>query len=189
MVSVEQIGWLVDIPELSDRLEVVARLTPGNIVEIGGGEGINTLRFLKIAGSRSETVIVIDPFDYIPGSDKSYFEPYTMADFLKTINNHPELSKNMLLIDLPSQHPDIAIELKSWQPIGFMFIDGLQDKESVMSDIRLAVSLDVEVICIDDYDRLTESSQVPLAVDWFKQRLIQYEFVYNGQREIYLVKT
>lgn len=173
---------------MSDRLEAIARLTKGNIVELGGGEGINTLRFLKVVDERDETVVVIDPFEQIPGADESYFEPYSMADFLKTVNSFPELSKNMLLIDLPSQHADVIEELKKWAPIGFMFIDGLQDKESVMADIRLAVSLDAEVICIDDYDRLTPSSQVPLAVDWFRQRLVNYEFVYNGQREIYLLR-
>lgn len=192
MISIEQLAMVITrIDDMSDRLAAVARLTTGNIVEIGGGEGINTLRFIKIAAERQHTAVVIDPFDMIQGADESYFKPYSLGKFLETVENNCSQDElyHLHLIYLPSQSPEALERLKAgYIPIGFMFIDGLQDKESVMSDIRLAVSLDVDVICIDDYDRLTECSQVPLAVDSFRGMLVQYDFVYSGQREIYLVR-
>ena len=187
MVSREQLEQLKSIDELSDRLEAAARLTNGNIVEIGGGEGINTIRFLTVVRDRDKIVIVVDPFEAIDGADESYFTPYTIDRFADTIRKSAP-SERMTLIKKASQDVSAKRELHKFTPIGFIFIDGLQDKESVMSDIQLAVSLNTEIICIDDYDRLTESSQVPVAVDWFRQRLVNYEFVYNGQREVYFLR-
>jgi predicted O-methyltransferase YrrM len=185
MTTEQQIKDLSKLEDLSDRLEAAARLSDGQIVEIGAGEGINTLRFLKIADERNTVTIVIDPFEQIEGADESYFRPYSLENFLKTTEKY---FKHLYLVQLPSQAPRVKDEIKPLGKIGFVFIDGLQDKDSVMYDIQLAASLDAEIICIDDYNRLTESSQVPVAVDWFRQRLINYEFMYNGQREVYFIR-
>ena len=188
MVSEQGIRSLADVEELGRRLQYAYSWTKGNAVEIGGGEGINTLHLLQVAQIKETTVIVVDPFEQIPGADESYFKPYTLERFKATINAYPDLSKNMLLIDLPSQHPDVKTDLQSWMPIGFMFIDGLQDKESVLSDLLLAQQLETEIICVDDYDRLTESSQVPLAVLEFL-KVTMYKMVNIGKREIYFIRN
>ena len=46
-------------------------------------------------------------------------------------------------------------------------MDGLQYEEAVLSDLNLMHSVGCKVICVDDYKRLTELSQVPLAVTKF----------------------
>lgn len=190
MISVDDITINAACLDFSKRLQNVAGMACGNIVEIGGGEGINTIGFLRIAREGKRSVIVVDPFEQIPGADESYFKPYSYEKFISNIRDKSEyLADHLHVIDLPSQHEDVLKELSTLKPIGLMFIDGLQDKESVMSDISLAVELDAEVICLDDYDRLTESSHVPIAVDWFRQRLVNYKFVYNGQRECYFIRA
>jgi hypothetical protein len=181
----QYIKSLGEIEDMQDRLAEAARLADGHIIEIGAGEGVTTLRFLQIAEIRGSKVIVIDPFEQIAGADESYFKPYSKKKFIATVDRY---LKNMYLVELPSQAPEVRTKIGELGKVGFVFIDGLQDKESVMSDIRLAASLDVEIICIDDYDRLTDSSQVPLAVDWYRQRLPNYKFIYNGQREVYFLK-
>lgn len=174
------------VDNLSDRLERVCWLTSGNIVEIGGGEGLNTIRFLKIAREKKTTVIVVDPFEQIPGADESYFNPYTLEKFKQTVTQSEYLADHLHLVQLPSQHEDVEVTLSAYKPIGFMFIDGLQDKKSVFKDLVLAESLGAEIICVDDYDRLTETSQVPMAVHEFNL-VTRYKFI-KGKREAYFVK-
>lgn len=187
MVSREQIEAKSIYIDLSDRLQRVAWLTDGNIVEIGGGDGISTIRFLSVAREKKKTVIVVDPFEQIEGADESYFAPYTLDGFMDNINSKSlYLADHLHLIQLPSQHLDAKTELINFKPIGFMFIDGLQNKASVLYDLNLAESLDAEVICVDDYNRLTESSQVPLAVADF-MLTTKYQFI-EGKREAYFIK-
>lgn len=176
------------IDELGDRLQMASVLVKGNIVEIGGGEGINTLRFLALARERKTTVFVVDPFEQIEGADKSYFSPYSIDQFYENIVSRSEyLADHLHLIQLPSQHPDIFEKLSECLPIGFMFIDGLQDKESVLSDLILAQQLGAKIICVDDYDRLTDASQVPLAVLEFL-KVTMYKMINIGKREVYFIR-
>lgn len=187
MVSKRDIKNLANIFEFSDRLEFAATLAKGSIVEIGGGEGINTLRFLRVLEQRdciSEVVFVVDPFQQIPGADESYFMPYTLERFKQTVAKYLD---EMIIIDLPSQDPQVRDFLSTVGLIGFMFIDGLQDQASVLSDLRMAESLGVSIICVDDYNRLTASSQVPLAVAEFTP-YTKYKFIDIGTREAYFIK-
>lgn len=188
MVSRADIKGLSLIEDFSDRLEAASWLAKGNIIEIGGGEGINTIRFLKTARERKETVVVVDPFQQIDGADESYFIPYTIDKFLNNISRKSQyLADHLHLIQRPSQDPDAWLEMGTFAPIGFMFIDGLQDKESVLSDLRIAELLEAQIICIDDYDRLTDTSQVPLAVADFLNST-KYKFIDIGKREAYFIK-
>lgn len=185
MVSIESFAIAIaGVEDMSDRLVKVMELTTGHIVEIGGGEGINTLRFLEASQCMVKGVIVVDPFEQIPGADESYFKPYSYEDFREATKQY---KKSLKVIRLPSQHPEVYLKLKELLPIGFMFIDGLQDRLSVLSDLRLAEALDVEIICVDDYDRLTESSQVPRAVSDFMETT-KYKFIDIGKREAYFIK-
>lgn len=185
---VSGIEALRDIDDMSDRLEQAFEIAPGNIVEIGGGEGINTIRFLLTAREKKTTVIVVDPFEKIAGADDSYFKPYTRDEFYNNIAKKSEyLADHLHLIDLPSQNAQVHRRLKEFVPIGFMFIDGLQDTQSVLSDLRLAEALEAEIICADDYNRLTRTSQVPLAVTEFL-KTTKYKMIDIGKREVYFVK-
>jgi hypothetical protein len=188
MITKADIKGLALLDDMSDRLREASWLATGNIVEIGGGEGVNTIRFLSTARDKKTTVIVVDPFERIEGADESYFKPYTLDKFLNNISQQPlEIFKQMVLINLPSQHEDVKTELLAFRPIGFMFIDGLQDKKSVFEDLLLAEALGAEVICVDDYDRLTDTSQVPIAVFNFKV-VTKYTFIDIGKREAYFIR-
>jgi hypothetical protein len=46
-------------------------------------------------------------------------------------------------------------------------VDGLQYKDSVISDLNLMKKLNCNIICVDDFTRNTNESQVPLAIDEF----------------------
>lgn len=183
MITVEQIKALAKIEDFSDRLEAAARLTTGNIVEIGGGEGINTLRFLQVAKERGGKVIVVDPFEQIPGADESYFKPYPIDKFLETTK---EFHHFLHIIKLPSQDPRVRYELFKYGPIGLMFIDGIQDADSVFQDLITADLLRSEIICVDDFNRETASSQVPKAVNLFIELGDNYKLI-STNREAYIV--
>jgi hypothetical protein len=190
MVSIESFAIAIaGVEDMGDRLVKAAWLTHGNIVEIGGGEGLNTIQFLKIARERKHEVIVVDPFEQIPGADESYFKDYSFEKFTANIESKCSdyLLDHLRIIELPSQDNDMVNRLKYYFPIGFMFIDGLQDRLSVLSDLRLAEALNVEIICVDDYDRLTPSSQVPRAVSDFIETT-NYKFINIGKREAYFIK-
>lgn len=188
MVSREAIEALSGIDDLSDRLEKAAWLVSGNIVEIGGGEGMNTIRFLRVAREKKRTVVVVDPFEQIEGADESYFKPYTLDKFLNNIvGKSAYLADHLHLIKKPSQDPDAMLELAVFYPIGMVFVDGLQDKASVLSDLNLSEMLEAEIICVDDFDRLTTTSEVPFAVvDFLNQT--KYKLINIGKREVYFIK-
>lgn len=181
---IEEIKALAEIEDMGDRMQKACLLTSGNIVEIGGGEGTNTIRFLRTAQHKNCKVIVVDPFQYIEGADESYFTPYTAEKFMANVGN----SERLHIIHLPSQHKWVPEELATFKPIGFMFIDGLQDRLSVLRDLYLAEGLGVEIICVDDFDRLNASSQVPLAVENFIASRTPYKFINIGKKEAYFVK-
>jgi hypothetical protein len=187
MITEQDIRELSKIDNLSDRLERAVFLTNGNVVEIGGGEGINTIRFLLFARERKKTVIVVDPFEQIPGADESYFKAYAFKDFMDNLwSKSPYLADHLRVIREPSQAEGMLEKLKAFRPIGFVYVDGLQDKASVLSDLIMAQLLDAEIICVDDYDRLTASSQVPLAVLEFLKTTM-YKFI-PGKREAYFIR-
>ena len=47
-----------------------------------------------------------------------------------------------------SADPKVYDELLNYTPISFAFVDGLQFKDSVLSDLALMTRLNVPVICV-----------------------------------------
>ena len=133
---------------------------PGSIVEIGAGNGDATEIFIKTG----RQVIVIDPFESGWGQiPESYGAPYSYHKFREKIGT-PD---NLILHQYPSQSPGVQEFLLNFKPIAFAFVDGLQFEDSVLRDLRLMEALEVGLIAIDDVHRLTDISQVPLAIEKF----------------------
>ena len=96
------------------------------------------------------------------------------------------------LIDYPLLKPSayFPYELLKYKPIIFSFVDGLQYTDSVLYDLNMMDKLNCKVICVDDYNRLTNISQVPLAIEEFIKNNKNYDVVYqNDNKEIYLVRN
>lgn len=130
----------------------------GDIAEIGLGTGENTLYFLQQASKVNKKVYGVDPFendwDNMP---ESYGKPYRYKDFVKGI----ELFKDSFLLCKENSLTSKAEQFLN-RPLCFAYVDGLQYKGAVLSDLRIVNH--AEVICVDDYNRLTGISEVPLAV-------------------------
>jgi len=171
---------LSDIVEQHKRVAKLVESLTGNFVEIGAGTGTLTRIMLERVKETGHMVYVVDPFEKIEGADPTYFEPYKYTDFLNTIG---DLAEFMHLIKKPSQDKSVAEELGNINNVAMVFVDGLQTKNEVLSDLYLAESLKPRVIVVDDVDRLTGSSQVPLALKEFKTK---YKYTNIGKREGYL---
>lgn len=153
--------------------ELLSKIPRGNIVEIGGGFGESAETFCKYA----DRVLVIDPYEEgWEDMPKSYQYAYS-----KFKNNTAHLT-NLTLHKFSSQHESCAAKIAEFLPLSFAFIDGLQFKDAVLSDIALMEQFEPLVICIDDANRLGGQSEVPLALDAYKGR---YQLIYQG-REAYL---
>ncbi len=162
----------------------------GNIVEIGAGEGFSTVNFLKLCDNvkKNSKVIVIDPFE--SGWDSmpiTYGTPYPYHKFNK---NTESLKKHLILIKKSSQDKSVLQELFNLKPITFGFIDGLQYKEAVISDLELLDNLNCKLICVDDSTRINEFSEVPLAVEHFikNNKYIMYNDEKTVRGKCYLIK-
>lgn len=151
--------------------------TEGNIVEFGCGFGLNTVVFLKAAKKYGRKVLAIDPFE-TGDMPPSYRYPY--HEFVQATKDFD----NLELYKFPSQDPSCLEKIKEFEPIAFVFVDGLQYKDAVLSDLKLAESCNPLIICVDDMNRLSGESQVPLAIDEFKS---DYKLIRQG-REAYLCK-
>lgn len=153
--------------------DLLSRLPYGNIVEIGGGFGESAETFCKYA----DNVLVIDPYEEgWEDMPKSYQYAYS-----KFRNNTAHLN-NLTLHKYASQHESCAAVIEQFKPISFCFIDGLQFKDAVLSDIALMEQFEPLIICIDDANRLGGQSEVPLALEAYTGR---YQLIYQG-REAYL---
>ena len=159
----------------------------GNFLEIGAGEGYTTLDLLKISTQYNKKTIVIDPFeDYWENIPASYGRPYPYDIFM---NNVKDFSFGLILYKEPSQTHDLCHKLQKEELICFAYIDGLQDKNSIGQDLDLVRCLGVPVIGIDDMNRQTDISEVPLAIDNFLKVYDDYDLEYiSGMRECYLIK-
>jgi hypothetical protein len=162
----------------------------GNIIEIGAGHGESTKKLLQIAKNYNSKVIVIDPFE--DGWDEmpeTYGKPYPYEIFKSNVSNY---EKNIVLLKKSSLEENIYDDIVNHSPISFSFVDGLQYKEAVLSDLRLMRKLNCKVICVDDYTRNTNESQVPLAIDEFLTIFNDYEILYSEnipvRAKIYLIK-
>jgi hypothetical protein len=162
----------------------------GNIIEIGAGHGESTKKLLQIAKNYNSKVIVIDPFE--DGWDEmpeTYGKPYPYEIFKSNVLDY---EKNMVLIKKSSLEENVYDDIVNHLPISFSFVDGLQYKEAVLSDLMLMRKLNCNVICVDDYTRNTKESQVPLAIDEFLTLFNDYEILYSEnipvRSKIYLIK-
>jgi len=149
----------------------------GGIIEIGVGHGDTSVELLKLCEKHNREYIAIDPFESnwnnIP---ESYGKPYPYEVWSNNIK--PFRNKNRIThYQVPSQDKSLYKILKQHTPIAFAFVDGLQFKEAVLSDIKLLTTLKCAVICIDDYNRNTTVSQVPEAVNEFLQNNPEYKVV------------
>lgn len=160
---------------LIDSLEKILLKYKGNIIEIGAGIGETTIKFLKLAKKYNVKVIVIDPhelgWDNIP---ESYGHPYQYETFLKNVQDYKEY---LIHYRVSSLENGLDSKLQQHSPFIFSFVDGLQYKDAVLSDLNLMKKVNVPVICVDDYTRLTEISQVPLAVEEFMKENTNYELL------------
>lgn len=163
----------------------------GNIIEIGAGEGYSTKNFLNICHNKSKhsKVIVIDPFE--SGWDEmppTYGTPYPFSQFYRNVKLYEDY---LQLIKKSSQDNSIYNDLINFKPITFAFVDGLQYKQAVINDLELMNVLDCKLICVDDFTRINEFSEVPLAVDYFLKKY-NYNLFYDNKQirsKAYLIKN
>lgn len=141
----------------------------GDIVEIGAGNGHNTIEFLKLADKYNRMVVVIDPFEedwaMMP---KGYRYPY--IEFENRVSEY----KHRLFLHKRSSLCSTSDDLCQRTNMAFAYIDGLQYKGAVLNDLRILSR--AKVIVVDDMDRESGESQVPQAIGTFMQT--------NGDRNL-----
>lgn len=152
-----------EIIESNSFFDIIRQVvTDGVIVEIGAGTGETTIELLKIAKEKGTKVIVIDPFDN--NCPESY--RYSLELFNQKVDSYKEWLTFLRINSLSSEAEVFLSGLK----IDFSFIDGLQFKGAVLNDLRICSH--AKVICLDDYDRESDVSQVPEAVNEFAEELV-----------------
>ncbi len=142
---------------ITDYLQEACKLK-GDIAEIGLGVGGTTQILLKYAKEHNKIVLGVDPFEEDwENMPESYGTPYRYGDFKKCLVGY---EKNFVLCKENSLSNEAEQFLK--RPLCFAYVDGLQYKNAVLSDLNIVNH--AEIICVDDYDRLTGISEVPLAI-------------------------
>lgn len=140
----------------------------GNLVEIGAGAGLTTRVLLTAAEKFNRRVLAIDPFeDGWAQMPNSYGMPYPHAVFrdqVKGMESRLTLCQNLSA----SSYANEAVH--RYSPIAFAFLDGLQYQSSVLSELEMMQKAKAIVICMDDVNRLSDVSQVPLALREFMKR-------------------
>ena len=161
----------------------------GNIIEIGAGIGETTKLLLYTAKEYGVKVVVIDPhelgWDEMP---ESYGRPYPYQQFIENTNEYKDF---MIHIREASQNEGMTEKLMQFKPIVFSFVDGLQYKDAVLSDLNMMKKLDCSCICVDDYTRLTSISEVPLAIEQFLKDNNDYELIHedvDSRAKAFLIK-
>jgi len=166
---------------LSTVAAIAAQNLDGPIVEIGAGCGKTTAQLLIVAKQYDRMVYVIDPYsgDMPPGYGGPN-TPYTkenLMDNVEEVNGQDHFT----LIEQSSQDMDPNI-IWNLGPLCFAFVDGLQDRASVINDLRLVSKC--SVIAVDDYKRHTEISQVAIAVEQFiRTNSVHYDLFVDGHTE------
>ena len=177
---------LVYNDRLTEVFNNLLSVDDGYCIEIGAGCGETTVKLLNQV--KKYKIIVIDPFeDGWDSMPESYGKPYPFSRFQNAIEQY---SNKVILIKKSSNDLSVIDELTQYTPIIFSFVDGLQYTDNVLYDLNMMDKLNCKVICVDDYDRLTNISQVPLAIEKFIKNNKNYDVVYqNDNREIYLVRN
>lgn len=147
---------------------------PGDYCEIGAGVGNTTIQLLRLANEFSKKVLVVDPFEKgwneMP---ESYAKGYPKEVFYGTLTEYKELMELHEVTSLCS-----SAERFLFRPLCFAFVDGLQYKGAVLSDLRIVNH--AKIICVDDMNRSTGQSQVPDAVNEFC-RVNKRELIINNR--------
>jgi len=158
----------------------------GYCIEIGAGYGETTVKLLNSV--KNFKVIVVDPFeDGWDNMPESYGKPYPFFLFQ---NATKQFSDKIILIKKSSDDVTVIDDLSQYSPIIFSFVDGLQFVDNVLHDLNMMDKLNCKVICVDDYNRLTNISQVPLAIEQFIKNNKNYDMIYqNNNKEVYLVRN
>ncbi len=137
----------------------------GNLIEIGCGFGTTTIKLCEVAEKHQVQVFAIDPFDQNPDVDRSY-NGYPYDTFINNVNVW--IDKRVLVhYRVSSNSPSLYHTLIKYEPFSFAFVDGVQTKDFVLGDLDLMDRLHVSRIAVDDYGRLTDISQVPVAIEEF----------------------
>lgn len=128
----------------------------GDFAEIGLGVGETTVKLLSF----NKKVLGVDPFeDGWNEMPKSYGEPYRYDEF----NNRIKHYNNFELLRVNSLSEEAEVFLN--RPLALAYVDGLQYKGAVLSDLRIVSH--AEIIIVDDINRRSHISQVPQAVQEF----------------------
>lgn len=128
----------------------------GDFAEIGLGIGETTVKLLSF----NKKVLGVDPFeDGWAEMPKSYGEPYRYDEF----NNRIKHYNNFELLRVNSLSEEAEVFLN--RPLALAYVDGLQYKGAVLSDLRIVSH--AEIIIVDDINRRSHISQVPQAVQEF----------------------
>lgn len=177
-------GRMVRFKELFDYLLLSHT---GNLCEVGAGAGLTTRIMLDAAKRYNRRVLVIDPFeDEWNTMPDGYGKPYPFSVFA---DNTVGYRDQLVLCRHNSMSSYATDALRSFTPIAFVFLDGLQYFENVLQELNMMASLGAEIICVDDFNRVTKISQVPLAVASFLSAPeCKYEFLDFGLIEGYLIK-
>jgi len=151
----------------------------GNFIEIGAGTGHTTEKILKASTGK---VLVIDPWE----SDVPGYGGYSYDDFYERTKGY----NNLVVAKMSSYFKEVESYLRDIKPIAFAFVDGLQFKENVLSDLFLMSAYGARVICVDDINRSTPISQVPEAVAKFLEGNKLYKRVKTRENliECYLIR-
>ena len=169
---------------MKDLIEETLKANQGNIVEIGGGYGENTKVFGEIAKKYQRKVLVIDPFESGWASMPQGYGGYAYKDFRENIKDYHD---HVFICFLPSQDSRCVEAIESIRPIAFAYVDGLQFKASVISDLELMSKFDVPLIAVDDFDRQSPISEVPIAIYEWLTYTPKYELIENkDKRRAYL---
>lgn len=137
----------------------------GDFAEIGLGVGETTKKLLPLALWNGKTVLGVDPFE----SDwktmpEGYATPYPEDEFWKNIRaSFDTITLGNIFryrrVNSLSKEAEKFLSV----PLCCVFIDGLQYKGAVLSDLRIVSH--AEIIIVDDFNRSSGMSQVPEAIE------------------------
>ena len=165
------------IPKVVSALQSVLR---GNYLEIGVGGGQTATEVNKII---RDTIVLVDPWldRYSDGQENGY----KIEDF----TNFDKMKEGTVLIRKTSQ--EAVKEITENAPYMFAFIDGdVFTEKNFVADLELAHSLNVPVICIDDYKQ--RNTTVGKWTDEWLARHTDIKLINGGDyglHESYAVRT
>lgn len=126
-------GWFAENEGellMASCIEALKGTFSKNIVEIGSFKGRSTIVLGSVAKDTGATVWAIDPHEgVLTGPQGLHTVPPTFEVFLKNITDAG-------LKEVVTPIKEKASDVKWEKPIAFLFIDGLHDYQSVLSDFQ-----------------------------------------------------